>query len=106
VVLRALGLGSRDQASIRRRELTLVLGFGAATGLVAGLAVTALTVPQLARAAVIDPYRSVPTPLAFDLVGLGAGLGALLAALGVIVAVAGARVAQQARTAIGAEEVR
>ena len=105
VVLRAIGFGSRDQADVRRRELGLVLGFGALTGLVAGGAVALLTVPQLARAAIVEPYTTVPTPLEFDLIALGAGLAALLAALLVIVLVYAARVADQARTAIGAEEV-
>jgi len=105
VVLRAIGLGSRDQAAIRRRELGLVLGYGGVAGLLAGLVVSTLTVPQLARAAVIEPYSTVPTPLGFDLAGLGAGAAALALALLVIVGVYTARVVQQARTAIGAEEV-
>jgi hypothetical protein len=105
VVLRAIGFGSRDQAGVRRRELALVLGFGALTGIVAGAAVALLTVPQLARAAVVEPYTTVPTPLLFELTGLGAGVAALVAALVVIVSVYTSRVANQARTAIGAEEV-
>lgn len=105
VVLRAIGFGSRDQAGVRRRELGLVLGFGLLTGIIAGAAVAVLTVPQLARAAVVEPYSTVPTPLFFDLIGLGAGIAALVVALVVIVAVYAARVARQARTAIGAEEV-
>lgn len=105
VVLRAIGLGARDQAGIRRRELGLVLGFGALTGLAAGAAVALLTVPQLARAAVVQPYTTVPTPLGFDLVALGAGLAALVVALVIIVSAYTSLVARQARTAIGAEEV-
>ncbi|HTL41609.1 MAG TPA: FtsX-like permease family protein, partial [Pseudolysinimonas sp.] len=105
VVLRAIGFGSRDQAAVRRRELGLVLGFGAVAGLIAGAAVSLLTVPQLARAAVVEPYASVPTPLVVDLAGLAAGLGLLLLGLAAIVMVYASRVAQHARTAIGAEEV-
>jgi predicted lysophospholipase L1 biosynthesis ABC-type transport system permease subunit len=104
VVLRAIGLGARDQAGIRRRELGLVLGFGILTGLLTGVAVAVLTVPQLARAAVVQPYSTVPTPLDVDLIALGAALGVLLVALAIIVGVYAARVARQARTAIGAEE--
>lgn len=104
VVLRAIGLSSRQQSAVRRRELGLVLGYGVAAGLIAGAAVTALTVPQLARAAVVDPYSAVPTALGFDLVGLAVGLAALILALSVIVTVYTSRVAVQARTAIGAEE--
>lgn len=105
VVLRAIGFGSRDQAGVRRRELGLVLGFGGLAGLVAGVAVSFFTVPQLARAAVVDPYSTVPTPLIIDLIALGAGLLTLIVALLVIVLVYSERVATQARTAIGAEEV-
>ena len=105
VVLRAIGFGSRDQAAVRRRELGLVLGFGAIAGLIAGAVVSLLTVPQLARAAVVEPYDSVPTPLVIDLAALSAGLALLLLGLVVIVMVYAARVARHARTAIGAEEV-
>lgn len=104
-VLRAIGLSSRDQAAVRRRELAIVLGYGALTGLIAGFAVAWLTVPQLARAAVVDPYSTVPTPLGFDLAGLGLGLAAVALALAIVVTVYTSRVAVQARTAIGAEEV-
>ncbi|MGN6503212.1 MAG: hypothetical protein ACTHKX_09995, partial [Pseudolysinimonas sp.] len=105
VVLRAIGFGSRDQAAVRRRELGLVLGFGVVAGLVAGAAVSLLTVPQLARAAVVEPYASVPTPLVMDLAALGTGLGLLLLGLAGIVMIYASRVARHARTAIGAEEV-
>jgi hypothetical protein len=54
---------------------------------------------------VVEPYTTVPTPLLFELTGLGAGVAALVAALVVIVSVYTSRVANQARTAIGAEEV-
>jgi predicted lysophospholipase L1 biosynthesis ABC-type transport system permease subunit len=105
VALRAIGFGSRDQAAVRRRELGLVLGFGAVAGVIAGATVSLLTVPQLARAAVVEPYASVPTPLAFDVATLAVGLLALVLSLAAIVAVYAARVARHARTAIGAEEV-
>jgi ABC-type lipoprotein release transport system permease subunit len=105
VVLRAIGLSSRDQAAVRTREQGIVLGYGLLTGLIAGGAVTVLTVPELARAAVIDPFTAVPTPLGIDPVALGAGAAALVLALVVIAGVYASRVAVQARTAIGAEEV-
>jgi hypothetical protein len=105
-VLRALGLTSRDQGSMRRAELSFVLGYGALTGLVAGAVVTFLTMAQLARAAVPEPYDTIATGLHIDLIGLGAGLGALAVAVAVIVVVYAARVAAQARSTIGAEEAR
>jgi predicted lysophospholipase L1 biosynthesis ABC-type transport system permease subunit len=104
-VLRAIGFGSRDQAAVRRMEYALVLGFGAVVGIGSGLVVSLLTVPQLARAAVIDPYTSVPTPLLLDPLGLAAGLAALLLAMLTLVGVFSARVAAQARAATGTEEL-
>ena len=104
VVLRALGLDARMQAAIRRRELLIVLAYGALVGIVAGAAVTVLTVPQLARAAVPNPYGTVPTPLGADLVGLSAGLGALVLVLAVIVAVYSIRVSKLARSSAGPED--
>ena len=77
VVLRALGLDARMQSAIRRRELLIVLAYGAIVGVVAGVAVTMLTVPQLARAAVPNPYSTVLTFLGVDAVGLAVGLGVL-----------------------------
>ncbi len=106
VVLRTIGLGSRDQSALRRRELAIVLGYGALAGFVAGAAVVLLTVPQLARAAVPDPYPTVPTPIAVDLVGLVGGLTLIAVLLAVIVTVYTSRVAAQARSSAGAEEVR
>lgn len=81
--LRALGLSSSDQASIVVRELAVVLAAAAVIGALAGATVSALTVPQLARAAVDRAYLSGVTVLAVDWVGLAVLLGAL--ALGVVV---------------------
>lgn len=106
VVLRTIGLGSRGQAALRRRELAIVLGYGAIAGLIAGAAVVLLTVPQLARAAVPDPYPTVATPVAIDLLGLAGGLALTVVVLAAIVSVYTSRVAAQARSAAGAEEVR
>jgi hypothetical protein len=105
-VLRALGLTSREQGAMRRAELSFVLGYGGVTGLLAGAAVTFLTMSQLARAAVPDPYDTIATGLGIDLIGLGGGLGLLGIAVAVIVGVYAARVAAQARSTIGAEEAR
>jgi hypothetical protein len=99
-VLRAIGLGSGAQASIRARELAIVLGTGILAGLVAGIVVSALTVPQLARAAIPDPYPAIGTTAGLDLPALGIALGALLLALALIVAVSAAGVAALARRAL------
>lgn len=99
-VLRAIGLGSGTQAGIRIRELTIVLGTGVLAGLLAGGVVALLTVPQLARAAVPDPYPAIGTSVAVDLPGLGIGLGALVIALAVIVVLSGSAVAALSRRAL------
>ena len=57
-----------------------MLGYGGLTGLLCGFAVCLLTIPQLARAAVVDPYPTVPTPLGFDWIGLGSGVAVLVVA--------------------------
>jgi predicted lysophospholipase L1 biosynthesis ABC-type transport system permease subunit len=104
VVLRALGLDARMQSAIRRRELLIVLVYGAVVGVVAGAAVAMLTVPQLARAAVPNPFSTVPTPLGADVVGLAAGLGALVFVLAVIVGVYSIRVSKLARSSAAPED--
>lgn len=105
-VLRALGLGARDQALIRTRELAAVIGFGTAAGLVSGAVVVLLTVPPLARAAVPDWDPLLPVVPGVDLAGLGLGLGAFALALAGIVAAASAATAREARTASPSEEAR
>ncbi|MEO8262806.1 MAG: FtsX-like permease family protein, partial [Pseudolysinimonas sp.] len=102
-VLRAIGLGSGDQAAIRVRELATVLCAGLVAGLLAGAVVSLLTVPQLARAAIPDPYPAVGTAIAIDIAGLAIGLGALVVALAIIAAIAGAGVASLARRALPAD---
>jgi hypothetical protein len=104
VVLRALGLDARMQSAIRRRELLIVLAYGAIVGIVAGAAVTMLTVPQLARAAVPNPYSTVPTPLGADTIGLAAGLGALVLVLAVIVTAYSFRVSRLAGSSATPED--
>jgi ABC-type antimicrobial peptide transport system permease subunit len=104
VVLRALGVDSRMQAAIRRRELLIVLAYGTVVGIVAGVVVSVLTIPQLARAAVPNPYGTVPTALGVDVVGLAIGLGALVLVLGGIVAIYSIRVSRQARSSAGPED--
>lgn len=106
VVLRTLGLGSRAQAAVRRLELQIVLGYGALLGLVSGGAVVALTVPQLARAAVPEPYPSIPTPITVDIAGLAGGFALLCAVLAAIVLVYSGRVAAHSRSSTGSEDVR
>jgi hypothetical protein len=102
-VLRAIGLGTSDQAGIRARELAIILGTGLIVGLIAGGAVALLTVPQLARAAVPRPYDAVGTALAVDALWLAVGVAALAVALCIVVAAASRSVAAQARRAVPSE---
>ena len=106
VILRAVGLSSGALASIRRRELFIVLGYGILVGLLSGATVTAIVLSSLARAAVPDPYSSLPTSVQIDVPLLAIGLVVFLGLLAAVVAVYGLRVAAQARTLSAREEVR
>lgn len=106
VVLRAIGVGSRQQGSIRRRELALVSGYGTLIGLTAGLVVVLVTIAPLARAAVPNPFLGLPTTPMFDPLTLGLALVALLLLIAATIAVYGAQVAAQARTPGSHEMVR
>lgn len=105
-ILRALGLGPRDQAGIRTRELGAVVGFGAVAGLVAGAAVVLLTIPAVARAAVPGLDPGLATPPGVELVPLAIALGALAVALLAVVVAARIEVVREARTASPSEEAR
>ena len=102
-VLRALGLSERDQARIPAGELRVVLVIGLAAGVVAGAAVSALTVPLFARAAITLPYRAIGTDLLIDPVAWLIGVGVLCAACAVIILAMGRRVAALVRTALPGE---
>lgn len=96
-VLRALGMGARALGALRRRELATSVGIGLTVGAAAGLVVTYLTIPALARAAVPDPYPSLATTVAFDLLPLATGAAILIVSLVVIGAVYSARVDSSVR---------
>ncbi len=106
IILRAVGLSSGSLAGIRRRELLIVLGYGILVGLVSGIVITVLELATLARAAVPDPYRSLPTAVHLNAPLLAIGLCALAALLAAVVGIYGLRVAAQARTLSAREEVR
>lgn len=85
-VLRALGLSMQEQQRLRGRELVWTVAFALVIGLVAGAAVAALVVPQLARAAVPQPFPTIGTALGVDVPALLGGAlllaGALAAGIG------------------------
>jgi predicted lysophospholipase L1 biosynthesis ABC-type transport system permease subunit len=105
-VLRALGLGTRAISAIRRWELVTALAAGLVIGMLAGVIVTLITVPSLASAAVPNPYASLPTTTAFDLLPLCAALGGLGLVLALLVAAYGRSVSNQVRRSSSAEDNR
>ncbi|GAA4157401.1 hypothetical protein GCM10022286_09000 [Gryllotalpicola daejeonensis] len=105
-VLRALGYAPRTLARLRQWELVAVCVGAAVGAALSGVIVSALTVPGLARIAIDAPFDALPQPLRLDPIGLGVAVLALAVAVWAIVAVYGAQVAQQARTAVPREGAR
>jgi hypothetical protein len=106
VVLRAIGLGSREQGAIRRRELAFVTAFGGIAGLTAGVLVVLITVAPLARAAVPNAFVGLPTLPLFEAIALPVALAAAAGLVAAAIAVYGAQVTKQARTLSGHEVER
>lgn len=106
VVLRALGQTPRAQALGRARELGAVLGVAVVTGGVGASIVAALTVSDLARAAIPDAPPGLPTALALDATTLAAVGASLLAAIALLVLVHCLQVARQARLLVAREVLR
>lgn len=106
LVLRALGMSAGAIGTIRRWELVWALGLGGVVGLIAGLAVTLLTVPALASAAVPEPYGSLPATAALDIAALGAALAGSALLLAVLVLWYERGVARQVRRGSSADDTR
>lgn len=88
---------------MRAAELAGVLGFAIAAGAGGGMLISALTVGDLARSAVLDAPAQLATLLSVDPVQLliaGGAFGAMCAAL---IAVSAARVRAMAVAATGRE---
>ena len=81
-MLRAVGVSAREQSSARLKELLSVIGIAVLFGILNGLAVSWLTITNLARSAVLGvPLGLQPTlqfALLTGLILLAAGLVALL----------------------------
>ncbi|QOR69528.1 hypothetical protein IM660_12655 [Ruania alkalisoli] len=106
VVLRAVGVGSAQQAASRRRELLAAQLSAIAAGAVAGLGTAALMMPDLVRATTPQVTAALPLPVRLDMAG-----GAILLAVitSVVVAVSfwyGHRVRAQVLDTTWREEVR
>ncbi len=102
-VLKAAGLAPAQQARVRVGELAAVLAYATAAGFGGGLLVSALTVGELARSAVLDAPAQLATELVIEPLPLLLSLGAFAVACAIIVAVSGARVRAQATVATGRE---
>lgn len=103
-VLRAIGLGSREQASLLSRELLFTQLVALLGGIAIGFLVSALTIPFFARAAITEPYFAIRTALGVDVIGLAALLLSLCLGLALVVAVIRGRVGRLAATAKPDEE--
>jgi hypothetical protein len=106
IVLRALGLSSRDQARSRSLELVGVLALSVLIGTGVGAGVSALLAGELARAAVPGVAGVLGTVSAFDSVPWLIAIGLLLAAFTAVVGVYGRGVRRQADDTESREEVR
>ncbi|NYE20226.1 FtsX-like permease family protein [Microbacterium immunditiarum] len=105
-LLRALGFRAREQASSRRGEWIAVLACAVIIGLLAGFVVGALTVPQLASAAIPGVDLGLGTPLRLDVTGLAIALAALVLVCAASVTWVSASVARDARIVRGPEGLR
>jgi hypothetical protein len=65
-VLRALGMSGRDQARMRRFEISVVVAYGLVVGVLAGAAMLGLTVGTLARSSTPEAPLVLPLVLRFD----------------------------------------
>lgn len=101
--LRAIGLTTRQQSATIVRELGLVMAVAAVAGVLAGVLVSVLTVPELARAAVDRAFLSLGTDLSVDWLGLGLLLGGLAIGVTLIVAALARRVRALAATSLPSE---
>ncbi len=105
-LLRALGFRAREQASSRSGEWTAVLASAVVIGLLAGLVVGALTVPQLASAAIPGVDLGLGTPLRVDVTGLAIAVAALVLVCAASVVWVSVSVARDARVVRGPEGLR
>jgi hypothetical protein len=96
VVLRAVGVGSRQQVSARRRELAGVVLGAALVGVIGGLAVFLLAGNALARLSVVTAPSTLSVQGRLDPIGLAIAIGALAVAVAVVLWLYGRAVRRQA----------
>jgi hypothetical protein len=105
-VLRALGMSPRTLARLRQWELAAACLAAAAGALLSGGVVSALVVPGLARVAIEHPLGGLRQPLRIDVISLGVAAAGMAVVVAGVIAVYGARIAQQARTIADRETAR
>jgi hypothetical protein len=92
LLLHATGVSKRELSALRRAELLILSAGGIAIGVVAGLIVTVLTIPAIARTAIPDSYSSITTPAALDFGALAVGILTLTALVFGVISVYGASI--------------
>ncbi|GAA4347342.1 FtsX-like permease family protein [Microbacterium rhizosphaerae] len=106
VVLRALGFSARQQVRTRRAELSCIAIAAGVLGALAGMVVTWLVAPALARRTVVNAPDALPAPVAVDLVWLAAAVVVAAVAAASVIAVYGGAIRRQAADTEYREETR
>jgi hypothetical protein len=106
VVLRALGFSARQQVRARRAELSCIAIAAGVLGAFAGMVVTWLVAPALARRTVVNAPDALPAPVAVDLVWLAVAVVVAGVAAASVIAVYGGIIRRQAADTEYREETR
>ncbi|MFF1878324.1 hypothetical protein [Leifsonia sp. NPDC058230] len=106
MVLRAVGMGGREQARGRRVEVLGVVLAAAVFGLAGGVTVFLLAGNALARLSVVTAPSTLAVQGRVDLAGLSAALGAVGVAIGLVLWFYGAAVRRQVADTAYREETR
>jgi hypothetical protein len=93
-LLRAIGMSSRQVGMVAAAEHWLVVVISLALGVIAGIVVSALTVPTMARASFDGISDALPAPLTFDLAPVALAVGLTGIAFMVVGALAGIRMSR------------
>jgi ABC-type antimicrobial peptide transport system permease subunit len=106
IVLRAVGMGAREQARSRRAEVLGVVLTAAVFGLAGGVTVFLLAGNALARLSVVTAPSTLAVQGRVDLPGLFAALGAVGGAIGLVLWFYGGAVRRQVADTAYREETR
>ncbi|MFF1574459.1 hypothetical protein ACFVWR_17075 [Leifsonia sp. NPDC058292] len=106
IVLRAVGMGARQQARSRRSEILGVVAAAGVFGLIGGVAVFLLAGNTLARLSVVTAPSTLSVQGRVDLIGLLVALAAVAAAIGLVLWFYGRAVRRQVADTQYREETR